>query len=331
MKNIPSHLITALAFAVPGAVFAWCLSNGQGPAMWRWIPLSAGIGTFATAIVVWPWVAQEETSCLRCSIAGGVVGMLAHPVTAVVLIVIMSVLSAFELLPPLPEVRASWPTSIEEMLKFATFLVFWWCLLAIFWIGWLTAAIGAILGFIGALVRRWTSSYVDQKQLRLTGHLAVPSLFLLLTSMLSIVGCAAFMVLRLPPPTQDVVVSKSAEHFEGEPNPGDVFADVLTGAKLIKYEDPDGDLSWKFTEKGFGIVVGDSGLPPELMYELGLPTRDVQRIHGSWSVNGQLLFLTNIQVDGRPSEHDEVVLGCNYASGKLLIYAADHYEFQPGS
>ena len=86
------------------------------------------------------------------------------------------------------------------------------------------------------------------------------------------------------------------------PNDVSVVPEMLIGARYRGRTGGDeyDDLTWVFDKTHFRIVAGRKGLPSDLVNAMLPADTTGYRIDGRWSVDGEVLTLTELAVDGRP-------------------------------
>lgn len=146
-RALPVFLIGA-CFAVPGAAFAWLVVR-DAPNGWNvMLPVASALGAGTTAVGLFLTFGRVGENVVAGTMLGAGVGVLAHPVTAVLSLVVAFVLSALGLLPN-PPGKASFviDTPIETIRMVAT-VAFVWCLMSLCGPIYVTIALGAVTGLI---------------------------------------------------------------------------------------------------------------------------------------------------------------------------------------
>ena len=117
------------------------------------------------------------------------------------------------------------------------------------------------------------------------------------------------------------------------PDDVSVVPDMLVGAR---YRGRTGgheqdDLTWVFDKTHFRIVAGRDGLPLDLVNAMLPADTTGYRIDGRWSVDGEVLTVTEIAIDGKPVNQAPRTLRA-MCTPVIRIQAASHqYMFARGT
>lgn len=147
-----SRAIIGLCFAIPATVFAMIVFNLSLHDIWHWAPISAALGTFLTAYYLWHAFTKPELNILSGMFAGMSIGVLAHPVSAVISIPVLFLLGMSNDFLILNGDDGSF---LARLIWTLLFILFWWCIWALCGLGWITLAIGAGVGGLIGLIEIW--------------------------------------------------------------------------------------------------------------------------------------------------------------------------------
>lgn len=161
-----SSLVVALCFAIPAGLIFW---SPDAP------PLDVGgfslifpvvVGAYFTAWWIWPIVAKQPDQLAQGIKAGALIGVVAHPVAMLIYIMfgLVAQMLGVSLLP------SGKPMTLWQFGGLALFLLFWWSIIAVTFVAWLTAGIGALVGGVIALIHRLTRSAKSQLQTSDSDH-----------------------------------------------------------------------------------------------------------------------------------------------------------------
>lgn len=147
-----SRAIIGLCFAIPATVFAMIVFNLSLHDIWHWAPISAALGTFLTAYYLWHAFTKPELNILSGMFAGMSIGVLAHPVSAMISLLILFLLDTNN---NFPNMNSGEYFTLVALIATLFFTIFWWCLMVFLSVGWITLAIGAGVGGLIGLIEIW--------------------------------------------------------------------------------------------------------------------------------------------------------------------------------
>jgi len=150
MKASPTVtlILIGLCFAVPGGAFAWWIARTGPNLWWAIVPVASGVAAALTAMLVWWTVVRHVESTLLSTVAGGMIGVVSHPIAAVLTVLIALPVFSLVVVPDQPPQRPMQFDTLAEFGELLGFIVVWWCLLAICGVGWITLLIGALTGLV---------------------------------------------------------------------------------------------------------------------------------------------------------------------------------------
>lgn len=143
-----SILLVCTCFAIPGAGFAAVVTSGA-PNGWNvMIPIAAALGAAATALLFWLVLGRLVENIVVSAVLGVAVGVFAHPVTAVLSLVVAFFGALLGFLPDPPGNAAAQVNTVFGVLQVMAVVAFFWCLLSLTGPLYVTAAIGLVTGLI---------------------------------------------------------------------------------------------------------------------------------------------------------------------------------------
>ncbi len=322
--RLGQHLLTAFSFSIAGAAFAWWVTLGHGSSWW-W-PGTAGLGTFITALTIWPPITRQPT-VTRGSLAGALIGLVAHPISAVVTVVVLT---------PFARNGNADPSAF---LKGLTFVTFWWSLLVALTIAWKSAVIGALVGFACTVIpRRTPASHGDRDSRGQKSHPLAGAVSLAIVASCTAICVVTIQALRPPESRYTAVDGPAGLTLDAGALTNDADAATepdkyrrLTGAEYLGYGAPSSDLTWSFTDDEFFIQYGAEAAPA-LNYEFQIPYSGVTQVRGRWQTVNQTIIFSDLHFDGAPADVPDVTCPIYKTNdGDICIPAGEVFCFRPKS
>jgi hypothetical protein len=125
----------------------------------------------------------------------------------------------------------------------------------------------------------------------------------------------------------DLSGNAQREHLETGPDDVSVVPEMLVGARYRGRTGGDeyDDLTWVFDNTHFRIVAGKRGLPADLVTALLPADMTGHRIDGRWSVEGEVLTVTELALDGEPI--DQAPLTLQAMCTPVIRIQADNHQY----
>lgn len=159
VQALMNAFLFGMCYAAPAYFFSQLLYGESTNLFQSTLPVMISAGTFLSAVIFWSSFRIRSDSLLSCACIGAVIGMVLHPMSMVLYVLLPGILDVGGGLLNAVTGRGWGSLSITDNMVAFGFLFFWWSLVAIFWIGWITAGVGALIGWMIGVIYRFLGSY----------------------------------------------------------------------------------------------------------------------------------------------------------------------------